>query len=190
MLATEDSTMAQDGTDLIPEPSESDHVRGLLTAPAILTEYGDFECPYCGDAYRVLETIRAKYQERLAIVFRHYPLNMHPHAEAAAEAAEEAAQAGKFWQMYDELFRHQKALTDPDLAAYGEAIGVPGEKIASAVEQRSYRARIERDQRSGDESGVEGTPALYLNGFAYGGDVSAEALEETIERALSAARAR
>jgi len=182
--------MAQDGTDLIPEPSERDHVRGSLNAPVILTEYGDFECPYCGDAYRVLEAMRAKYRERLALVFRHYPLEMHPHAEAAAEAAEEAARAGKFWEMYDQLYRHQKALTGADLAAYGEAIGVPGEKITSAIEQRSHRARIERDQRSGDESGVEGTPALYLNGFAYDGEVSVEALEEAIERALSAGRAR
>ena len=182
--------MAQDGTDLIPEPSEGDHVRGSLSAPVVLTEYGDFECPYCGEAYRVFETIRAKYQERLALVFRHYPLTMHPHAEAAAEAAEEAGHAGKFWQMYDELYRHQNALADPDLAAYGEAIGVPGEKIISAVQHRSHQARIERDQRSGDQSGVEGTPALYLNGFAYDGNVSVEALEETIERALSAARTR
>jgi protein-disulfide isomerase len=182
--------MAQDRTDLVPEPGEGDHVRGSLTAPVVLTEYGDFECPYCGDAYRVLETVRAKYQDRLALVFRHYPLTMHPHAEAAAEAAEEAARAGKFWEMYDQLYRHQKALTNPDLAAYGEAIGVPGEKITAAVEHRTYRARIERDQSSGDESGVEGTPALYVNGFAYEGDVSVEALEELIERALSAARTR
>ncbi len=178
--------MAQDGTDLIPEPSERDHVRGSLTAPVVITEFGDFECPYCGEAYVVLEKIQATYGERVALVFRHFPLPMHPHAEAAAEAAEAAASAGKFWEMYDRLYRHQSALEDSDLSNYGETIGVSGKKIVEAIAHRAYIRHIESDVRSGEESGVEGTPALFINGFAYEDQVSIEALGETIERALSA----
>ena len=92
--------------------------------------------------------------------------------------------------MYDQLYRHQDALGAKDLSAYGEAIGVGGETIAAAVRDRSFRARIEADEQSGEQSGVEGTPALYVNGFAYQDEVSVEALGETIERALSAAGVR
>ena len=165
-------------------------MRGSLSAPVVITEFGDFECPYCGEAYVVLEAIRAKYGERVALVFRHFPLPMHPHAQAAAEASEAAASAGKFWEMYDQLYRHQTALTDPELSAYGEAIGVPGETIDAALQHHTFRRRIESDVKSGEESGVEGTPTLFINGFAYGDEVSVEALGETIERALSAQRVR
>jgi protein-disulfide isomerase len=178
--------MAQEGTDLTPEPSKADHVRGSLDAPVVITEFGDFECPYCGEAYGVLEALRAKYGERMALVFRHYPLPMHPHAAPAAEAAEAAAAGGKFWEMYDQLYRHQEALTPHDLRRYAEAVGLDGAQVARAIEQRAYRSRIERDERSGEESGIEGTPALFINGFAYDDEVSESELGDTIERALAA----
>jgi protein-disulfide isomerase len=178
--------VAQDGNDLIPEPGKDDHVRGSLEAPVVITEFGDFECPYCGLAYGVLESVRAAYGDRVALVFRHFPLRMHPHAQAAAEAAEAAGTAGKFWEMYDRLYRHQGALTNRDLQEHAAAIGVDPESVQKAIEQRSYDARIERDMQSGTDSGVPGTPALYINGFAYDDDVSVEALSETIDRALAA----
>jgi protein-disulfide isomerase len=178
--------MAQDGTDLIPEPSASDHVRGSLDAPVVITEFGDFECPYCGDAYRALESVMEKYGARVALVFRHYPLPMHPHAVAAAEAAEAAAADGKFWQMYDRLFRSQKALTARDLETYAETIGMDSRRVRDAISQSSYRPRIERDEASGEQSGIDGTPALFINGFAYDGDLTVEALSEVIDLALSA----
>jgi len=89
--------MNEDTLDLKPAPGSADHVRGSLDAPVIVTEYADFECPYCGDAARVLDEVLARHGDAVALVFRNYPLPMHPHAEAAAEAAEAAAAAGKFW---------------------------------------------------------------------------------------------
>jgi protein-disulfide isomerase len=178
--------MAQDGSDLVPEPSAADHVRGSLDAPVVITEFGDFECPFCGKAYGVLEAVLEAYGDRVALVFRNFPLQMHPHARAAAQAAEAAAAAGKFWEMHRELYRHQSALTERDLRAYGEAIGVPGDAIAQAIEQHTYQQRIERDERSGNESGIEGTPALFVNGFAYDDEISVEALSDTIDLALAA----
>jgi protein-disulfide isomerase len=178
--------MAQDGTDLTPEPSAADHIRGSLAAPVVITEYGDFECPYCGQAYGVLEVLRAKYKEKIALVFRHYPLPMHPHAVAAAQAAEAASDGGKFWEMYDLLYRHQDALTTPDLRKYAESLGLDGTAVEDAIRHHTYRPRIERDERSGGESGIEGTPAIFINGFAYDDEVSVQSLGEMIERALAA----
>jgi protein-disulfide isomerase len=178
--------MAQDGSDLIPEPDATDHVRGSLEAPVVITEFGDFECPYCGEAYTVLESILATYGSRVALVFRHFPLQMHPHAAAAAEAAEAAAAAGKFWEMHDALYTHQHALTNHDLGAYAHAIGVDGAAVAEAIQHATFRARIERNMQSGDDSAIGGTPALFINGYAYDDDVSVESLSETIERALAA----
>lgn len=177
--------MAQDGSDLVPEPGHHDHVRGALDAPVVLTEFSDFECPYCGDAAAVLEQVLRKYGERVALVFRHYPLPMHAHASAAAEASEAAAAAGKFWEMHDQLFRHQEALGASELSAYAEAVGVPAGRVAEAIESQRYESRIERDVQSGNDSNVEGTPSLFINGFAYEGEVSLADLTEAIERALT-----
>lgn len=181
--------MVQQGTDLIPQASPSDHVRGSLEAPAVITEFGDFECPYCGEAYSVIEAIRRKYGDRVAVVFRHFPLPMHPHAMAAAEASEAAAKAGKFWEMYDELYRHQANLRESDLRAYAQAIGVAPDDVANAIKHNTYQNTIARDQRSGDQSGIEGTPSFFLNGFAYDGEASVEGLSEVIDLALEAAHA-
>jgi protein-disulfide isomerase len=177
--------MAQAGTDLIPQPSASDHVRGSLDAPVVITEFGDFECPYCGDAYDVLEEIREKYGSRVALVFRHCPLPMHPHAPAAAEAAEAAGEAGKFWEMFDQLYRHQEALTDGDLREYARAAGVDPTSVERAIDRKTYTKRIERDMQSAQDSGIPGTPALFINGFAFEENISVETLSDVIDRVLA-----
>jgi protein-disulfide isomerase len=179
--------MSQHGTDLTPPPGASDHVRGSLAAPVVITEFGDFECPYCGDAYDVLEEIREKYGSRVALVFRHCPLPMHPHAPAAAEAAEAAAQAGKFWEMFDQLYRHQEALTEGDLLEYARAAGVDPASVERAIDKKTYAQRIEVDLQSAQDSGIPGTPALFINGFAYEDSISLEDLSDVIDRALAQA---
>jgi protein-disulfide isomerase len=178
--------MAQDGHDLSPQPSGADHVRGSLDAPVVITEFADFECPYCGAAEAVLQSVRKTYGARVALVFRHFPLSMHPHAQNAAEAAEAAGASGKFWEMHDLLFQNQERLSNADLARYAEASAVPAKAVQDAIEHRKYRARIERDVTSGQASGIEGTPALFINGFAYDDEVTEEALGAAIELALGA----
>jgi protein-disulfide isomerase len=177
--------MSQAGTDLTPQPSASDHVRGSLDAPVVITEFGDFECPYCGDAYDVIEEIREKYGARVALVFRHCPLPMHPRALPAAEAAEAAGEAGKFWEMFDQLYRHQEALTDADLLEYARAAGVDPASLERAIAQKTYQEHIESDMQSAQDSGIPGTPALFINGFAYEDNVSVENLSDVIDRALA-----
>ena len=176
----------QDGTDLTPEPSDADHVAGSLEAPVIITEFADYECPYCGEAYPVIEAIREKYGSRVAYVFRNYPLPMHSHALAAAEAAEAASSVGKFWEMHRALFEHQKALTNADLAMYAKSAGVDATIVAQAIANETYREKILADVESGNESSIDGTPAIFINGFFFDGNVSVDELSEFIDRALAA----
>src|ERR1051325_9852720 len=84
-----------------------DHIEGPIDAPMSLLEYGDYECPYCGEAYHVVKAVRKRLGDRLGFAFRNFPLvNSHPHAEHAAQAAEAAHSQGKFWQMHDALFEN------------------------------------------------------------------------------------
>ena len=115
-----------------PVDPARDHIRGDADAPVTLVEYGDFQCPYCGEAYPVVNDLLERFGDRLAFVFRHMPLpDLHPRAPFAAEAAEAAAAQGRFWEMHDRLFEHQHQLTDAELRAHAEAVGVAGRERAS-----------------------------------------------------------
>jgi Na+:H+ antiporter, NhaA family len=103
-----------------PVDPERDHVRGGADAPVTLVEYGDFQCPYCGDAYPIVNDLLERFGDQLSFVFRHMPLpDLHPRAPFAAEAAEAAAAQGRFWEMHDRLFEHQHQLADAELRAHG-----------------------------------------------------------------------
>src|SRR5437667_8472859 len=109
-----------------------DHLQGPIEAPAALVEYGDYECPYCGEAYPIIKAIQQRLGERLCFGFRNFPLtNAHPHAEHAAEAAEAAEAQGKFWEMHDLLFENQEALEDEDLAHYAASLGLDARRLIS-----------------------------------------------------------
>jgi protein-disulfide isomerase len=149
---------------LAPVEDGVDHVRGAVDAPAVLVEYGDFECPYCGQAYGVVRSLERNFGADLAVVFREYPVpRVHPHAYEAALAAEAAAASGRFWEMHDQLFTHQDALTEADLRRHAEVVGVsPDEVVPPASEV--YAERVRRDQATGDASRIPGTPSFFLNG--------------------------
>src|SRR2546422_8991109 len=99
-----------------------DHIQGPSDTPSALVEYGDYECPYCGEAYPIIKAIQERLGDRLCFAFRNFPLvNSHPHAQHAAEAAEAAGVQGKFWEMHDLLFENQNALDDEDFARYAVA---------------------------------------------------------------------
>src|SRR6478609_5156920 len=103
----------------LPVSEQRDHVQGPRAAPVTLVEYGDFECPYCGQAYPVVKELLSRQGDRVRLVFRNFPLaEIHPHARHAAEAAEAAGAQGKFWEMHDVLYERQDALEDEDLVAY------------------------------------------------------------------------
>src|SRR3954447_24404433 len=111
-------------TDTLSLPvTAEDHAQGPATAPVTLVEYGDFECPYCGQAYPIVQAIQERFGNGLRFVFRNFPLSqVHPHATHAAEAAEAADAQNAFWPMHDQLFEHQRALEDSDLVGYAAAL--------------------------------------------------------------------
>jgi formate-nitrite transporter family protein len=154
--------------DLTAPVDEADHTRGASEGRQLVV-YGDFECPYTAAAMRVIELL-VERGAAFELVFRYFPLReIHPHAQAAAEAAEAAARQGKFWEMHDVLFRNQLRLESDDLRRYAERIGLDLQRFDLDVEDPGTRARIERDVESGIQSGVEGTPSLFIDGGRYEG---------------------
>jgi protein-disulfide isomerase len=183
------------GGRLTPTVGDADHVNGPSEAPLTLVEYGDFECPYCGMAYPIVQSIQRQLGGRLRFVYRHFPLKeLHPHAQHAAEAAESAGAQGKFWEMHHALFEHQEALDDAALARYADGLGLDAERVARDIESGTYARRVRDDFRSGVRSGVNGTPTFFVNGERYDGPWADEtkflrALREFVEEAESGARA-
>jgi protein-disulfide isomerase len=148
--------------------SQRDHQQGPETAPATLVEYGDYECPYCGQAYPIVKEIRRRLGDQLRFVFRNFPLTRsHPHAEHAAEAAEAAAGHEKFWQMHDYLFEHQHALEDAHLVHYAVTLSLDEEKFVRDMTEHVYANRVHEDFLSGVRSGVNGTPTFFINGVRH-----------------------
>lgn len=150
--------------------SARDHVQGPLTASITLLEYGDYECPYCGEAYPIIKAVQERLGDTLCFAFRNFPLiNAHPHAQHAAEAAEAAGGQGRFWQMHDLLYENQTALKDEDLSEYAAAVGLDGKRLLADVLAGTQRARVREDFMSGVRGGVNGTPTLFINGVRYDG---------------------
>jgi protein-disulfide isomerase len=152
----------------VPVNIGSDHIRGSINAPITIVEYGDYECPYTGMAYPVVQDIMKQFGDQIYFVFRNFPLNdIHPHAQHAAEAAEAAAAQDKFWQMHDYLFEHQKALDDLHLLEYAQKVGVDIGKFKKEMSGHIYAPLINKSLKSGIDSGVEGTPTFFVNGVRY-----------------------
>ena len=150
---------------LAPEISSDDHLRGFLAAPSRLVIYGDYECPFTRKALISVAAVRQDLGDSLVFAFRNFPLTeIHPHALHAALAAEAADIQGKFWEMHDLLFRRQASLGDGELRAYARLLDLDEERFRSDFEGESGLPRIEADVRSGELSGVEGTPGIFING--------------------------
>jgi Na+/H+ antiporter NhaA len=179
---------ADDLLDLAEQVDPSrDHIRGAEDAPVTLVEYGDFECPYCGQAEQIIRELLASLGDDVRYVWRHLPLNdVHPHAQLAAEISEAAAAEGRFWEMHDLLLAHQRELGGPQLADYATQIGLDAEHTLDEVHRRVYAPRVSEDVASADESGVSGTPTFFINGRRHYGayDIA------TLSAAVSAARGR
>ena len=161
----------------------ADHHRGRIDAPMQLTIYGDYECPYTRGALIQVRRVRERLGDDLVVVFRNFPLvEIHPHAMHAARAAEAAAEQGKFWEMHDLLFDHQRALTDGDLAGYARQLGLDEARFEHDRGAESVLSRIESDVDSGESSGVEGTPTLFIDGRLYRGSYEASFLIDALKR--------
>jgi protein-disulfide isomerase len=162
-------------------------VRGPRDALVTLVEYGDLECPYCGQAETVVRALLAEFGDDLRYVWRHLPLNdVHPHAQQAAEATEAAAEQGAFWELHDRLLDRQAALRLPDLTEHVRALGLDVDRFLEDMRKGTGRARIAEDVDGADLSGVSGTPTFFVNERRHRGayDVA------TLASAVRVARAR
>jgi Na+/H+ antiporter NhaA len=167
---------------------EHDHVRGPEDALVTIVEYGDFECPYCGQAERTIRELLQENGGDVRYVWRHLPLNdVHPNAQIAAEASEAASDQGKFWEMYDVLFAHQGDLQLSDLHNYAVELGLDADRLCDEVRHREHLSRVNEDVRSADESGVSGTPTFFINGRRHYGVYDIGTLTGRVKAAKSRA---
>jgi Na+/H+ antiporter NhaA len=168
-----------------------DHIRGGEAAPVTLVEYGDYECPYCGQAEVVIRELLDSFGTELRYVWRHLPLNdVHPNAQMAAEATEAAGSQGAFWDLHDKLLTHQDELMAPDLGRYAEELGLDVERFWDDLRRREHAPRVADDVASADASGVAGTPTFFINGRRHYGAYNIETLTEAVQRAKRRARLR
>ena len=166
---------------------ERDHVRGPADAPVTLVEYGDYQCPYCGQAEVVIRELLDSFGDDLRYTWRHLPLNdVHPRAQMAAEAAEAAAAQGRFWELHDKLLDNQDALQPPDLGRYAGEIGLDVERFWEDLRRREHAPRVSEDVASADASAVAGTPTFFINGKRHQGAYDTA----TLTREVNAARLR
>jgi Na+/H+ antiporter NhaA len=176
-------------TDLIvPVDPDHDHIRGPVDdALVTLVEYGDFECPYCGQAEPVVRELIKEYGE-LRFVFRHLPLtDVHPNAQLAAEAAEAAALQGMFWGMHDMLMDHQGALSFRDLIGYARDLGLDADRFAKDLRDHVGAGRVAEDMDSADLATVSGTPTFFINGKRHHGPFDLETLMQAVKAAKAMA---
>jgi protein-disulfide isomerase len=165
----------------LPVSSDRDHIQGRTSAPVTLIEYGDYECPYCGQAYPIIKEVQKQLGNKLCFVFRNFPLTeIHPHAQHAAEAAEAAALQNKFWEMHDYIYEHQQALDDKHLETYADKLELDLHKFKNDMYTHAYTGRIREDFLSGIHSGVNGTPTFYINGIRYNDSWDYETLLERL----------
>jgi Na+/H+ antiporter NhaA len=173
-----------------PVDPERDHVRGPADAPLTLVEYGDFECPFCGEATGAVAELRERYGPELRYVFRHLPLqDVHPHAALAAQAAEAAGAQDRFWDMFDVLFAHQDDLELEDVEGYAAELGLDVDRFVADLEEARHVGRVEDDVQSAEASGVTGTPTFFVGDRRHTGAHDAATLGAALDGARAAARA-
>ena len=169
----------------------ADHVEGPDDAPVTMDEYGDYECPYCGVAFRNVKLAQKRFGKKLRFVFRHFPLSeAHPFAEAAAEAAEYAGTHDLFWEMHDGLYANQDELGLALILSLGSALGLSDLGLRDALAQQRFAAKIQADFLGGVRSGVNGTPSFFINGEKHAGSYSYQELAAAIDAHLQAIPAR
>ena len=172
-----------------PSPvTEHDHVQGPASAPVTLIEYGDYECPFCVQAYPVIEQVREEFGDRLRFVYRHVPKSADQgFAKQAAEAAEFAAAHGKFWAMHAQLFTSAGKHDLEHLLAAAGVIGLDSAECRAALAERKYAERVRELSVASVRSGIIGTPTLFINGVHYEDRLDADLLGTAVRAALGAA---
>lgn len=178
------------GSTLKIQPNVHDHRIGSLHAPAILIEYGDFQCPHCQMTVSILDTLIKEYDQDLCFIYRHFPLTtIHPNAGVAAVASEAANVQGQFWQMHHLLFANQFDLSSENIFEMARTLNLDMKRFLDDIEREDFAEKVRVDYNSGLRSGVNGTPTLFLNGIRFDGAPSLELLQDVIDKLINENRA-
>src|SRR5262249_49447632 len=137
-------------------------VRGAPMAPVTIVEFSDFQCPFCGAAHPELKRLLREFEGQVKLAFKYFPLSAHERALPAAKAAEAAARQGKFWEMHDLLFEHQRQLEDADLERYATSLGLDLERFKADMASPEVLEKIEADRKEGEKLEIQGTPTMYV----------------------------
>ena len=162
-------------------------VRGNPKAPVTIVEFSDFQCPFCVRARPTVNRVREVYGDRVRFAFRHYPLDFHPQAQKAGEAAACAGEQDRFWQMHDRLWENPQKLEVPDLKAHAQALGLDAPAFAGCLDSGRHAGLVERDMQAGQAYGVSGTPAFFVNGRPLIGAQPFETFQQVIDDELARA---
>jgi protein-disulfide isomerase len=164
------------------EIRRDDHIQGPPDASVTLLECGDYQCPYCGEAYPIIKQLQQALGDKMRFVFRNFPLTaVHPQAEEAAEAAEAAGAQGKFWEMHDRLYEHQDELAHSQLIGHARRLGLDIGKFEDELDRHVYLPRVREDFLSGVRGGVNGTPTFFVNGVRHDGSYDFQTLLEAVQ---------
>ena len=168
--------------------ADDDPARGPATAKVTIVEFSDYQCPYCSRAETVVDEVMKKYEGRVRLVYRDYPLPNHPNAEIAAMASECADDQGKFWEMHKAMFGNQSKLAAADLVSTAANVGIDQDKFKGCLDSGKYRTEVQKDFQDGQKAGVSGTPTFFINGVMMLGARSVDSFSEIIDRELAKAK--
>ena len=162
-----------------------DPSQGKADAPVTVVEFSDFQCPFCLRANATVDQVLKTYGDKIHFVYRHYPLPNHPNARPAAEASACAAEQGQFWPYHDRLFEQQSKLSDSDLKTHAAALGLDTARFNACFDAHKYKARVDADMQAGNEAGVNGTPAFFINGRLLSGAQPFDEFKRVIDEELA-----
>ncbi len=171
-------------------PTAGAPVKGPANARITLVEFSDFECPYCSHATGEVEALMKAFPNDIRLVYKQFPLSMHPHARLAAEAALAANEQGKFWPMHDALFANFRRLSKERIFALAKELGLNMERFTADMNSGKFAAAIDKDFKDGEDAGVDGTPAFFINGKHYNGPMELAAVRPLIQSELKLVGAR
>lgn len=183
-----------DGTPEPPPVSPSSFdltgspAKGADTAPVTIIEFSDFQCGFCQRANRTIAQLLAKYPEKVRLVFKHFPLEMHQEAGLAHRAAFAAQQQGRFWEMHDAIFGNQRAIARADLIQRASALKLDVARFTADMDGSRVKTILDRDMAEGEKAGIDGTPTFFVNGQRIVGSQPLEAFVDAVEKALTAKR--
>jgi protein-disulfide isomerase len=170
--------------DPVSIPVDGSPIKGPADARITIIEFSDFECPYCSLAVKEVYTMMAAYPKDMKLIFKQFPLSMHPNAPLAAAASLAAKEQGKFWELHDLMFANFRRINRDNIMIWAKQVGLDMERFKNDLASTKYQAIIQKDTADGEAVGVYGTPAFFINGKHYNGAVNMEALKPILDAEL------